>query len=183
MVVRLEFSRRYSMAHRLLGDPTSKCLTPHGHDEVVTVRLKPVRPLDLGDTNMTGSFEQAKGRWHRWIDSQVDHAFQVNAADPLVGYFRDHEPERVKRLMVFRGDPTTEALAVAFLLKLQAFLAADGGVFAAERVAIQETPTNRVVLSAADWAASGETWTPGDWTRRADASLNDLLPPSEWDER
>lgn len=180
MVVRLEFSRRYSMAHRLLGDPTSKCRTPHGHDEVVTVRLKPTRALDFGGSNMAASFELAKGRWHRWIDGQVDHAFQLNAADPLIAHFRDHEPELLKRLMVFEGDPTTEALAVAFLTKLQAFLAADGGVFAAERVAIQETPTNRVVLSAADWAAAGGGWTPGAWARRADASLNDLLPASEW---
>lgn len=183
MVVRLEFSRRYSMAHRLLDDPSSKCLTPHGHDEVVTVRLKPLRALDLGGSNMTGSFEQAKGRWHRWIDDHVDHAFQVNASDPLVDYFRANEPDRVRRLMVFRGDPTTEALAVAFLLKLTAFLKADGDLFAAERVAIQETPTNRVVLSAADWAASGLDWAPGDWCLRADDSLNDLVPATEPQDR
>lgn len=174
MVVRLEFSRRYSMAHRLLGDPSSKCQTPHGHDEVVTVRLKPLHALDLGGANMAGSFEKAKGRWHRWIDDQVDHAFQVNAADPLVTYFRANEPQRMKRLMSFRGDPTTEALAVAFLLKLSAFLKADGDVFAAERVAIQETPTNRVVLTAADWAEAGRDWAPGDWCLRADDSLNDF---------
>ncbi|WP_374572840.1 6-pyruvoyl tetrahydropterin synthase family protein [Phenylobacterium sp.] len=183
MVVRLEFSRRYSMAHRLLADPSSKCLTPHGHDEVVTARLKPTRPLDLGGSNMAASFERAKGRWHRWIDNQVDHAFQLNAADPLAAYFREHEPERLTRLMLFEGDPTTEALAVAFLLKLTAFLEADGGVFAAERVAIQETPTNRVVLSADDWAAHGGGWAPGAWARRADPSLNDLLSPTAWEDQ
>ncbi len=180
MVVRLEFSRRYSMAHRLLGDPSFKCVTPHGHDEVVTVRLKPVRPVDFGGSNMAASFELAKGRWHRWIDRHVDHAFQVNAADPLLDYFRNHEPEQMSRLMVFEGDPTTEALAVAFLLKLQAFLEADGGVFEAERVAIQETPTNRVVLSAADWTAQGGSWRPGGWCARADSSLNDLVPAADW---
>lgn len=179
MVVRLEFSRRYSMAHRLLCDAGSKCLTPHGHDEVVIVRLRPARPLDLGASNMTASFERAKGRWHRWIDGQVDHAFQLNAADPLVEFFRQHEPERLPRLMLFAGDPTTEALAVAFLLKLQAFLAADGGLFEAERITIQETPTNSVVLDAADWAATGSDWTPGAWARRADDSLNDLAPVAE----
>jgi 6-pyruvoyltetrahydropterin/6-carboxytetrahydropterin synthase len=181
MVVRLEFSRRYSMAHRLLDEPGSKCLTPHGHDEVVTVRLKPTRALALGASNMAGSFEKAKGRWHRWIDGHVDHAFQVNGADPLVGYFTAHEPEQLKRMMMFAGDPTTEALAIAFLLKLTAFLKDDGGLFEVERIAIQETPTNRVVLSAADWAASGLDWTPGAWARRADSSLNDLVPAQAWE--
>lgn len=181
MVVRLEFSRRYSMAHRLLDEPGSKCLTPHGHDEVVTVRLKPLRPLSLGGSNMAGSFEKAKGRWHRWIDGQVDHAFQVNARDPLVDYFKAHEPDQLKRLMVFEGDPTTEALAIAFLLKLSSFLKDDGDLFAVERVAIQETPTNRVVLSAADWADAGLGWSPGAWTLRPDDSLNDLLPAQAWE--
>jgi len=181
MVVRLEFSRRYSMAHRLLDDSASKCLTPHGHDEVVTVRLKPLQALALGGSNMAGSFEKAKGRWHRWIDGQVDHAFQVNARDPLVDYFKANEPELLKRLMVFDGDPTTEALAIAFLLKLSAFLKDDGDLFSVERVAIQETPTNRVVLTAADWAGSGLDWTPGAWTLRADPSLNDLLPAQAWE--
>ena len=180
MVVRLEFSRRYSMAHRLLDEPGSKCLTPHGHDEVVTVRLRPLRDLDLGGSNMAGSFEKAKGRWHRWIDGHVDHAFQISARDPLLAYFSANEPDQLKRLMVFDGDPTTEALAIAFLLKLSAFLKDDGDLFALERIAIQETPTNRVVLSAADWAQGGLDWTPGAWAARADSSLNDLLPADAW---
>lgn len=175
-MVRLEFTRRYSMAHRLLADRSSKCLTPHGHDELVTVRLRPTAPMALGASNMAASFEQAKSRWHRWIDEAVDHAFQLNADDPLLGYFREHEPDRLPRLLVMRGDPTTEALAIAFLLKLSAFLTYDGAPFTVEQVRIQETPTNQVVLSAADWAQAREAWRPGDWCTRPDQSINDIAP-------
>jgi len=177
-MVRLSFSRRYSMAHRLLHDPSSKCLTPHGHDEVVTIRLRPLAPMDLGGGNMSASFAQAKGTWHAWIDGWVDHALQLNATDPLIGYFRENEPEQLTRLMVFRGDPTTEALAIAFFLKLSAMLAPEG-LFAVEELSVQETPTNAVTVSAADIAALAG-WSPGDWAIRADDSLNDLLPPAAW---
>lgn len=177
-MVRLNFSRRYSMAHRLLHDAQSKCLTPHGHDEVVTVRLRALTPMDLGQANMTASFAQAKGAWHAWIDGWVDHALQLGAADPLLAYFQREEPQQISRIMVFRGDPTTEALAIAFFRKLTAILATEG-LFAVDEVTVQETPTNAVTLTAADIAAFGD-WSPGDWANRADASLNDLLPASAW---
>lgn len=170
-MVRLEFSRRYSMAHRLLSDSNGKCLTPHGHDELVSVTLRPLKPMDFGASNMTAAFYRAKGRWHDWIDNAVDHAFQLSLADPLLGYFKAHEPDRLPRIMTFDGDPTTEALAIAFLRKLTAFLEADG-LFAAEAVRVQETPTNACTLTAADLAAVD--WSPGAWARRADDSLNDL---------
>ncbi|MDQ0466059.1 6-pyruvoyltetrahydropterin/6-carboxytetrahydropterin synthase [Caulobacter ginsengisoli] len=159
------------MAHRLLSDPSGKCLTPHGHDELVSVTLRPLQPMDFGGSNMTAAFEHAKGRWHGWIDNAVDHAFQLSLADPLLGYFREHEPDRLPRIMTFDGDPTTEALAIGFLRKLTAFLEADG-LFAAEAVRVQETPTNACSLTAADLASID--WSPGAWARRADDSLNDL---------
>ncbi|HEY3951019.1 6-pyruvoyl trahydropterin synthase family protein [Phenylobacterium sp.] len=173
-MIQLQFSRRYSMAHRLLHDAAGKCLTPHGHNEVVTVTLRPKRDMDFGGSNMAAPFADLKRRWHAWIDEAVDHAFQVNAADPLIAYFREHEPERLARLMVMEGDPTTEALAVAFLLKLSAFLAGDSLPFEAKEIAIEETPTNRVVVTADDWAASGAAWRPGAWASRPDFSINDL---------
>ena len=174
MAPTLEFSRRYAMAHRLISDPASKCRTPHGHDEVVTVGLRPLTAMDLGRANSAASFERAKGRWHAWIDQAVDHAFQLNAADPLIDYFRRSEPAQVGRLMVFDGDPTTEALAIAFWRKLTAFLAADG-LFEPCLVRIAETPTNSVALDA-DGArqALASNWSPGAWADRADDSINDL---------
>lgn len=177
-MVRLIFSRRYSMAHRLLHDPSSKCLTPHGHDEVVTVRLRPLTPMDLGGGNMSAAFAQAKGAWHAWIDGFVDHALQLNSEDPLLGYFQREEPGQLVRIMVFRGEPTTEALAVAFFRKLSAILAAEA-LFAVDEVTVQETPTNAVSLTAADLDGL-DGWAPGDWALRSDASLNDLLPVDAW---
>ena len=177
-MVRLNFSRRYSMAHRLLHDPSSKCLTPHGHDEVVTITLRPLTAMALGAGNMSASFAEAKGAWHAWIDDWVDHALQLNAEDPLLGYFQANEPNQLTRIMVFRGDPTTEALAIAFFRKLSVLLAAQG-LFAVEELSVQETPTNAVTVTEADVGALGD-WSPGDWATRADASLNDLLPASAW---
>ena len=177
-MVRLNFSRRYSMAHRLLHDASSKCLTPHGHDEVVTMRLRALTAMDVGGANMTASFDHAKGAWHAWIDGWVDHALQLNGEDPLLGYFQREEPKQLTRIMVFRGDPTTEALTIAFFRKLSAILAADG-LFAVDELTVQETPTNAVTITAADLAALGD-WSPGDWCLRPDASLNDLLPAAAW---
>ena len=38
----LVFTRRYSMAHRLMADARSKCAVPHGHNELVTVKLQAI---------------------------------------------------------------------------------------------------------------------------------------------
>ncbi len=162
------------MAHRLLSDPVSKCAVPHGHNETVTVRLASDQRLDLGGRNLVAPFEQLKRRWGEWIDDQVDHAFQISAADPLLAYFQAHEPARLPRLMVFQGDPTTEALALAFAMKLGAFLKADDLPFRCESVAVEETPTNRVVLDRAWDLADYGDWGAGAWPRRPDASINDL---------
>jgi 6-pyruvoyltetrahydropterin/6-carboxytetrahydropterin synthase len=169
-----EFTRRYSMAHRLLSDASPKCVTPHGHNETVTVRLAAARAFRFGGANMDVPFETAKGRWKTWIDTHVDHAFQLNAADPLIGFFRAHEPHRLPRLMVFDGDPTTEALAAAFWLKLDAFLAADEVPLAVAEIRVEETPTNAVVLTRDSFDPAACGLPDGAWPRRADWSINDL---------
>ena len=171
--MKIVFQRRFAMAHRLIADPLSKCATPHGHNEVVRVELASERRPDLGGSNMAASFEQLKGRWHRWIDEAVDHAFQLAADDPLVDWFRDHEPQRLNRLMLFDGDPTTEAAALAFHRKLSAFLLADGSDFRCVALELRETPTNSVVLTEAE-AKALSSWSPGAWCDRADDSINDL---------
>jgi 6-pyruvoyltetrahydropterin/6-carboxytetrahydropterin synthase len=173
----LEFTRRYAMAHRLLAAPRDKCATPHGHNELVTVRLVPLEPLALTGDARLSNFADVKARWHGFIDQAVDHAFQLNAADPLIDYFRAHEPDRLARLMVFPGDPTTEALATAFALKCQAMLAAAGLPYQLERVRIEETPTNAVIMTAAMAEAAGAAFGPRAWPRRADLSINDFDQP------
>ncbi len=168
----LEFTRRFAMAHRLLADPASKCATPHGHNEVVTVTLATAARPDWGGSNMADSFERLKTRWHGWIDGAVDHALQLNRADPLLDFFREREPERLPRLMLFEGDPTTEAAAVGLRRKLAAFLAAEAPGWRCVRLRLEETPTNAVVLEGEADPAAG--WAPGGWCDRADMSLNDV---------
>src|SRR5262245_41125043 len=170
----LEFTRRYAMAHRLLADPTSKCAVPHGHNETVTVRLEPHAGFRFGGSNALAPFEQVKARWHRWIDEHVDHALQLGADDPLIGFFREREPARLSRIMTFPGDPTTEALAASFWLKLSAFLADEELPFSVGEVRVEETPTNAIVLTRAGFDAESCGLPANAWPRRADMSINDL---------
>jgi 6-pyruvoyltetrahydropterin/6-carboxytetrahydropterin synthase len=170
----LEFTRRYAMAHRLLSDASPKCVTPHGHNELVTVRLSAHEPFRFGGSNMAAPFEAAKGRWKQWIDEHVDHAFQLNAADPLISFFRAHEPKRLARLMVFEGDPTTEALAAAFWLKCEAFLKVDGLPFTVAAIRVEETPTNAVWLTRESFDPEACGLKADAWPRRADFTINDL---------
>ena len=170
----LVFTRRYSMAHRLIADPAGKCAVPHGHNEQVIARIQPVAPQRLdGSANMVAPFEQAKARWHRWIDERVDHAFQLGERDPMIDWFRAHESERLARLLVTPGDPTTEMLAACFMAKLNAFLAADGNGLRCVELTVEETPTNAVTLTGDPVDVLPRclgSW----WWQRADDSINDL---------
>jgi 6-pyruvoyltetrahydropterin/6-carboxytetrahydropterin synthase len=170
----LEFSRRYAMAHRLLADPHSKCAIPHGHNEIVRVRLEPLARFRFGGANAAAPFSAIKGRWHDWIDGRVDHSLMLGEDDPLIEFFRAREPTQLQRIMTFRGDPTTEALAACFWLKLSAFLAHDALPFRVSEVRIEETPTNTVAItkSVFDPETCG---LPADaWPRRADMSINEF---------
>src|SRR5690606_27191851 len=116
--------------------------------EFVIARLAAVRPGRLdGEANMVEPFAQAKGLWHRWIDDHVDHALQLSETDPLLAYFRTHEPATAARVLVCPGDPTTEVLAACSMAKLSAFLRADGGRLECVELSVEETPTNRVTLA------------------------------------
>ena len=170
----LEFTRRYAMAHRLLATQSPKCAIPHGHNELVTVRLDPLARFGFTRTNSAAPFEQVKRRWHEWIDASVDHTLHLAEDDPLIEFFRAHEPQRLAQIMTFPGDPTTEALAACFFLKLTAFIADEGLPFRVAEVRIEETPTNtvRMDLDCFDPAACGLR--PGAWPLRADMSINDF---------
>ncbi len=174
----LVFSRRYSMAHRLLAGRSTKCMVPHGHNEIVRARMQAVRPIRLdGDSNMVEPFEQAKGLWHRWIDDHVDHALQLSDRDPLIGYFVEHEPHLVPRLLVCPGDPTTELVAACFMAKLNAFLDAAGGRLQCVEIAIEETPTNQVIFTGDPADAlpmRARVCSDPPWWQRPDMSISDL---------
>ena len=169
----VRFTRRFSMAHRLLADAGSRCAVPHGHNEFVTVTLATDAAIDFGGSNYVASFETLKTRWHGFIDGAVDHAFQIGSADPLLDWFRTHEPHRLGQLMVFEGDPTTEAFAIALRRKLDAILADDGSPYRCVELALEETPTNTVVVGE-QLSAAERAWAAGSWMDRPDMSINDL---------
>lgn len=170
----LEFTRRYAMAHRLLADPASKCAVPHGHNEIVTVRLAPERAFRFGGANADAPFEAVKGRWHEWIDDHVDHALQLGESDPLLEYFREHEPQRLARVMTIPGDPTTEALAACFWLKLTAFIDDVDLPFRVSAVRVEETPTNAVLLTRDTFDPDACGLPAQSWPRQPDMRINDL---------
>ncbi len=170
----LEFTRRYAMGHRLLATNAPKCAIPHGHNEFVTVRLEPLAPFRFGGANSTAPFEVVKRRWHQWIDAHVDHTLHLGEDDPLIAFFREHEPARLAQIMSFQGDPTTEALAVCFWLKLAAFIADDGLPFAVREVRVEETPTNTVIVTRESFDAETCGLRPSAWPWRADMSINDF---------
>ncbi len=169
----VRFTRRFSMAHRLLADPVSRCGVPHGHNEFVHVDLVTDAELDFGGANHVADFAVLKGRWHGFIDNAVDHAFQINAADPLLDWFRQHEPQRLGQLMVFDGDPTSEALAIALRRKLDAILKADASPYRCARLELEETPTNAIIVGEM-LSPAERGWAAGSWMDRPDLSINDL---------
>jgi 6-pyruvoyltetrahydropterin/6-carboxytetrahydropterin synthase len=174
----LMFTRRFSMAHRLLADGSGKCAVPHGHNEIVVATLQATEPRRLdGVGNMVEPFETAKSRWHRWIDEFVDHALQLSEHDPLLGWFRQHEPERLSRLLITPGDPTTELLAALFMAKLSAFLASDGDRLRCVAVKIEETPTNTVIFTGDPAEFLPRRAVPGEreaWWQRPDMAINEF---------
>lgn len=175
----LRFTRRFSMAHRLYSQRDGSCFTPHGHNEFVHVTLSlkagSGRTPDWGQANCAVPFVVLKKPWHRFVDQSLDHALQLSSRDPLVAYFQAHEPEVVPRLLIVPGDPTTEVVGLALLAKLQALLSQFAPDFECSRLELEETPTNAVVLSPEDLRACPLDL--GAWTRRADLSINDLVPP------
>jgi len=170
----LEFTRRYAMAHRLLATQSPKCAIPHGHNEFVTVRLDPLASFKFSDTNSAAPFEQVKQRWHQWIDEAVDHTLHLREDDPLIDFFREREPARLSQIMTFQGDPTTEALAACFWLKLSAFVKDDALPFAVREVRIEETPTNTVLVTRETFDSAHCGLRVGTWATRADMSINDF---------
>lgn len=175
-MLELIFTRRFAMAHRLIHGSSEICATPHGHNEEVRVYLKPleVRPLD-GKQNVVVPFEKAKSTWHRFIDGSVDHAFQLADNDPLLPWFIEHEPQRIPRLLITPGDPTTELLACLFMSKLNCFLLAEQSGLYCDQIEILETPTNTVRFIGNSLDFIPNIRPPEQcWWRRADMSISDL---------
>ena len=170
----LNFTRRYSMGHRLISGAAKNCQIPHGHDEVVTVNItKKSNGILDSKTNMLIEFEEAKGRWFEWIDGSVDHSFHINNEDPIINYFSENEPELLPKLLITPGDPTTEIRAACYYAKLTKFLDENKTELFCTDLKIQETPTNAVCFGCENiesFLPAGER----HWWNRPDLSINDL---------
>lgn len=147
-MIELQFTRRFSMGHRLLSDAAPRCAIPHGHNEYVTVSIHARNATALdGQRNMVAAFADVKRRWHHFIDTRLDHALQLGEGDSLLGWFATHEPENYCRIVVTPGDPTTELMAALLMAKLNSFLAADMPDLICHRLSLRETETNAVTIS------------------------------------
>jgi 6-pyruvoyltetrahydropterin/6-carboxytetrahydropterin synthase len=75
--------------------------------------------------------------------------------------------------MVFDGDPTTEAFAIALRRKIEAILTAEGSAYRCIELALEETPTNTIVVGET-LSTAERAWMAGGWMDRPDQSINDL---------
>lgn len=162
------------MAHRLTSGAAPNCRVPHGHDEIVTADITRASCSELNPaTNMLVEFDDAKGRWFEWIDHCVDHTFHIGDNDPLISYFREHEPAILPKLLITPGDPTTELRAACYFAKLSAFLTAGAEDLICTCIRIRETPTNTVEFKTSEI----HRYLPEEadnWWHRADLSINNL---------
>lgn len=151
---------------------------PHGHNEFVKVYLISEGDDRLdGVSNMSNQFETLKKTWHNWIDNAVDHSMQLTSKDPMLDYFKNHEPQNLKHLLITPGDPTTEVLTACFFAKINAFMKNDGLNMRCIKVEVEETPTNTVIFHGdPEKAISMEDYQVIDtpWWQRPDMSINDL---------
>lgn len=172
----LVFTRRFSMGHRLIHGTSEICATPHGHNEEVSVYLKPFKPQKLdGQTNMVLPFHQAKKKWHQFIDGSVDHAFQLSEDDALLQWFIQNEPKRLPHLLVTPGDPTTELLACLLMVKVNKILEAEQTDLLCYKIELKETPTNTVSFSGnpLDFIPDKKDTTLC-WWERSDMTISNL---------
>jgi 6-pyruvoyltetrahydropterin/6-carboxytetrahydropterin synthase len=175
------FRRKFEAAHRLIHgvNANTLCSQPHGHtwEVLVGIEHKTRQTLD-GTANVLIPFAQAKGDWHRFVDGALDHACFLGSEDPLVTFLRQHNPDG--RLLITKGDPTTEALACLLLLKLKALLEKSAPELQAKWIHVQETQTNAIRITSDEaqrWLGSQhdpKTRAASYWWSRADMSTHDL---------
>lgn len=172
--IKYVFTRRFSMAHRLISGTSPKCAIPHGHNEIVSVHLMPksADSFERGP-NIIEPFDMIKADWHAFIDDRIDHSFQVSETDPIIRYFVENEQEKLDRLVVTPGDPTTEILCACLMSKIQSMLLHRKSLLYCHEISVQETPTNTVQISGAD-AYSGMLPKGDFWWNRPDSSINDF---------
>lgn len=99
--MRVSYTHEVPMGHRLLDHP-GNCRYAHGHNYMVSVELVGVVS---GDTGMVVDFSHLK-RAVRSALEPFDHAFVVQAGDPLAALLAGHASVRT-----LDDPPTAEVLA------------------------------------------------------------------------
>lgn len=151
----LSFKYKFEAGHRLTKATAGTCMTPHGHTWYAEATFGSSAQF-LDGQDMALEFTVLKKAWRIFIHETADHTYFHHYQDALLSSIREHVP--CFRGLPFPGDPTTELIAALFFSKinvmnmdLQARLTNEGRqlpVPSPVMVAIQETPTNRVTLTA-----------------------------------
>lgn len=76
---------RFCYGHRIYGHP-GKCLSPHGHNAVISFEFASETLDELG---MVIDFGLIKETACKWVDERFDHKFLVFRDDPLAETLRD----------------------------------------------------------------------------------------------
>lgn len=130
---RLEFDA----GHRLVGHE-SKCKNLHGHRYAAEITVELTGDLD--DVGRVVDFGVIKQKVGGWIDDELDHAFIVNAADPLLAVITSSGKH-----FVVDFEPTAENLAQIIFDKAAALL--DDGRMSVVAVKLFETPTSSATVA------------------------------------
>ncbi len=145
----MNFRYRFEAAHRLVGAPSNKCRTPHGHTWFVELSISS-RGDQLNADQMIAEFSSVKSPWKRFIDETVDHSFFHHYRDPLLPALREIVDDF--RGIPLPGEPTTELMAVLLLEKARQILKAgpDHEWVDAVAIRVEETPTNSIAVHVSD---------------------------------
>ena len=108
-------------AHRLMNHK-GKCAHIHGHNFYVTFSISAPSDLFLEkDTNILYDFHHLKKRG-LWIEQQYDHRILLNKHDEA--WIKSMNALCPGDVVLFDGDPTSEALAIKILTSLYGELSA-----------------------------------------------------------
>ncbi len=147
----MRFTYRFEAAHRFMGSSSAKCMTPHGHTWWIHLQVTS-HGNQLNSNQMMAEFAALKTPWKAFVDSCLDHSFFHHKDDPVAMACAEHIPGF--RGLSFPGDPTTEMIAILCFAKaakiIEKFNNDNDAQFSVQKIEIQETPTNAIILNSND---------------------------------
>jgi 6-pyruvoyl tetrahydropterin synthase/QueD family protein len=109
--MRVSYTHEIPMGHRLLNHP-GRCRHAHGHNYLVTVSYDGQPGVD----GMVMDFSWLKKAVRSALD-KYDHAFALQAGDPLAALMNDHA-----MLVMMDEPPTAEMLAIRWRAEIASAL-------------------------------------------------------------